>query len=647
MISLAGVIFALLFMYFFIRLFTSAYNFALKGNPSKLIPEKSNRLIFSAAVFAGGWICYWLLSQNRFVYYWDYGGYWTHSFSQMNILFSSPILAIMRLGGSIWYADYNSILPTFLAIPLKLFGYTFTRYVLVNYMLFLVPVWLLLFAVMRLKVLRSSNYSALVIVLLFTFTQFYRPMLVGYVDVACLIPAALSMLLLNEYDPLSFSREQVKRDVYISSVLLCTLMFRRYFVFYVEGYVAGLVLLSLYCIMNDTSGRPKLQLLKNAVMNIAVIGVFALIIMAVFFGPMLKRILGTSYSADYVSYNAPLNRKIMGVFNAYGYLSFIFAAAGVLLSLLRRTMRKYACFCAVSLVVTPMTFFYVQAMGVQHLYIITLQLFILQSIGIIQIVECLQSKALRRTVLALSVMASLVGLTNCFVPSVRPVISPAAKLFSTTYDPLVRNDIPELNRLCDYLNAITKNTDKGICIFDSGALNQSIMQSLRKPYDLNPLPNLYTMNADDLRHGFPAALFDADILVFAEPIPQQNGLIKLIASELLEGDSVIGRHFRANDRTFILEHNSIVRIYEKQDDFTEDDVKYVAAYMSEADPAHKDTFAKWSLKPDTANKTFSVKWNPMVIKVFRWLMKNDIFTVDQLAAAINRSPHEVSRLTEE
>ena len=204
MISLAGVIFAVLFMYFFVWLFTSSYNFAVKGNPSKLIPEKSNRLIFSAAVFAGGWICYWLLSQNRFVYYWDYGGYWTHSFSQMNILFSSPILAIMRLGGSIWYADYNSILPTFLAIPLKLFGYTFTRYVLVNYMLFLVPVWLLLFAVMRLKVLRSSNYSALVIVLLFTFTQFYRPMLLGYVDVACLIPAALSMLLLNEYDPLKF-----------------------------------------------------------------------------------------------------------------------------------------------------------------------------------------------------------------------------------------------------------------------------------------------------------------------------------------------------------------------------------------------------------------------------------------------------------
>ena len=648
MISLAGVIFAVVFTYFFVWLFTSAYKFSVKADCWNLMPEKTNRLIFFAAVFAGGWMCYWLLSQNRFVYYYDLGGYWTHSFSQMQILFSSPLLAIMRLGGSIWFADYNSILPTLLAIPLKLFGYTFTRYVLVNYMLFLVPVWLLLYAVMRLKVLRSSKYSALVIVLMFTFTQFYRPMLLGYVDIACLIPALLSMLLLDDYDPLNFSREQCKRDVYISSVLLCTFMFRRYFVFYVEGYIAGLAMLSLYRVMQDSSGRSKMQLLKNAVLNLAVIDVFALVIMTIFFGPMLKRILGTSYSADYAAWNAPLKQKILDIFNAYGYLPFVLAFAGVILSLVRRNMRKYACFCAVSLVITPMTFFYVQAMGVQHLYIITVQLCILQCIGVIQIVEALHSKAFRRTLLALSVMLSFAGFANCFVPSVRPLCSPAAKLFSTTYNPLVRNDIPELNRLCDHLNALTKDTDKGICVFSSSVLNGSLMQSLRKPYDLNPLPNLYRLNADDFRHGFPTALFEADILVFTEPRPKNNSVIELMTSELLEGDSsVIGRHFKADEHKFMLDHNSVVHIYVKQYDFTEDDVKYVAACMSENDPAHKDIYAKWSLKPDNSNQTFSVKWNPMVVKVFRWLLRNNIFTAEQLGAAINRSPHEVTKLVED
>ena len=83
------------------------------------------------------------------------------------------------------------------------------------------------------------------------------------------------MLLLKDYDALSLSREQIKRDVYISSVLLCTFMFRRYFAFYVEGYVSGLVLLSLYSVFAYSGSESKFKLFRNALLNIAVIGLFA------------------------------------------------------------------------------------------------------------------------------------------------------------------------------------------------------------------------------------------------------------------------------------------------------------------------------------------------------------------------------------
>ncbi|MBQ7217528.1 MAG: hypothetical protein IJS39_16295 [Synergistaceae bacterium] len=86
-------------------------------------------------------------------------------------------------------------------------------------------------------------------------------------------------------------------------------------------------------------------------------------------------------------------------------------------------------------------------------------------------------------------------------------------------------------------------------------------------------------------------------------------------------DSELTNRVKENKQTFVLEDNSVVRIYEKQDDFTENDIKYAAGYMSEADPEHKGYYANWSLKSKGISGSYSVRWNPMVVKVFRRLMK--------------------------
>ncbi|MBQ7217527.1 MAG: hypothetical protein IJS39_16290 [Synergistaceae bacterium] len=69
-----------------------------------------------------------------------------------------------------------------------------------------------------------------------------------------------------------------------------------------------------------------------------------------------------------------------------------------------------------------------------------------------------------------------------------------------------------MNRLCGCLNALTENTSKGICIISSKYLDDNTMQPLRKPYVQNPIRSLYRINASDFREGFPAAIFEADIL---------------------------------------------------------------------------------------------------------------------------------------
>ena len=309
MVNLGGVIFWVLFALFFARLFVSAYNFGMNG-------LRNNVNIVSGAViaFAGTCICYYAVSRNVFVYFWDYKGYWSSAIMTMELLFSRPLLAAARLGGTIFFSDYNTILPMLAALPLKIAGYTFTRYVLVVYACFAVPAFFVLVSIIRTAAGRKYTIAAMLAVLFFP--PLVLALLNGYIDIACLIPASLALLLVKDYDASSLDRTQIKRDVYISSLLLCTLLFRRYFAFFITGYIAALSLLSAYCVIKS---RSKIASLRNALANIAVIGLFALAVMAVFFGPMLWRILKDNYAGMYAGYDADIVHKARGIVRVFGY----------------------------------------------------------------------------------------------------------------------------------------------------------------------------------------------------------------------------------------------------------------------------------------------------------------------------------------
>lgn len=636
MISFTGLFFAIIFMLFFWYVFKWAYLFGLRDGES-FTHDNLSRKIFIIFAFLGGVLCYYLVSQNRFIYYWDFGGYWTQSFSQMQILFSRPLLAVLRLGGSIFFSDYNSILPTLIAFPLKLFGYTFTRYVLVNYALFLVPAIFILLTVIKTQT--GRKYRFLLIFAAFMFVPFYLSMLLGYIDIACLIPASIALLLLKDYDALSFTREQIKRDIYISGILLCTLLFRRYFVFYVEGFMTALVCLSIYDVMKS----KKYSLLKNAVLNIIIIGLFALFIMIVFFAPMLYKIMKTNYTAAYTVWDAPLAQKILEVVNVYGYSTLIFAALGVILPLITGRMRRYSLFCVIAFFAAAGTFFSVQAMGTHHILILAPQLFILSCIGMISLCEILRKKFI--PVLLILILSA--GFANAYFQAVRPTLAPFAKFFSQVHNPLIRHDIPELNALCDYLNSMTDGQNKSVCIVSGGTLNFSLMDSLRKPYEQSPVHNLYRFMGADLRDGFPIGVLNANILVITDPIHGDQETITFPSRQLMSADSVIGRHFVKNDRVFTLENNVKVLIYEKQSDFTQEDLQYMADYFTKIYPGYIHMFADRILGRADISDSLSDKWSPKVVTVLRWLLKNNYFTAEELAFATNRTIHEINSLREE
>ena len=137
--SLIGaMIIGLSFMAIVYLFFIYALNYGLNGSHRQLtMLDTQNKGVLLLFLCLGFLLCLYLVSQNNFVYYWDYGGYWTKSYTTMGNLFRHPLGTVKAVYLST-SEDYNDILPLLISVPLKLFGYTFTKYIALTYLMFLV-----------------------------------------------------------------------------------------------------------------------------------------------------------------------------------------------------------------------------------------------------------------------------------------------------------------------------------------------------------------------------------------------------------------------------------------------------------------------------------------------------------------------------
>ena len=379
--------------------------------------------------------------------------------------------------------------------------------------------------------------------------------------------------------------------------------------------------------------------------NIIVIGIFALVIMVVFFGPMLYRILRTNYANIYVAWDAPLLQKISGIVNHFGYFTLIFAGLGVILPLFTGKMRRYSLFCAISFFVTTILFFRVQAMDLHHHFTITPQLLILSYIGIIQTCNIL-SGSKKFIISCACVIVIAANFVNCFFPDARPILSPVSKIFTNVYNPSQRDDIPVLNEIADYLNSLTEGNDKKIYMLTTGNINKDIMDALKKPFIEYPVRNLARTEEVDLRNGFPVELLHSDIIVITNSETSREHVVRFPLNELKKAGSPFGKHFRKISREFTIDNGVKVYFYEKTSDFTQEDLQYIADYFTKIYPGYEDIFANRILGGTDIWDSQGQLWSPSVVKIIRWIAKNNLLTPEQLAAATNKSVEAIKILYE-
>ena len=136
--ALAGLCIALFFLGVLVWFFRKCYRMGM-GDADSPFSDRRNIIAFVGLAVLAFLLCYQQVAQYHFVFFWDYGGYWTSSYTTMNDLFEHPYEAWKHIRHSVAHDDYNLFLPLLLVLPLKLFGYTFLHYVMVVFTFFLLP----------------------------------------------------------------------------------------------------------------------------------------------------------------------------------------------------------------------------------------------------------------------------------------------------------------------------------------------------------------------------------------------------------------------------------------------------------------------------------------------------------------------------
>lgn len=562
-------------------------------------------------------IFYHLLNQNHFIYYWDYGGYWSASYSLARQMVNDPIQGLISIKNSVLYSDYNTLLPLIITLPLNIFGYQFTTYVLINYVMLLLPAeFILASIVLKTKEKVIGNYSLswqyaiIVWIILSSFNVLYIPMLMGYIDVGCLIPASLLYLLIINFNALRFDTEQIFRDLLIALNLLLTFLFRRYFAFFAVGLVVALLALTAIQIIQSKQKSSKginshlIHPFMSSLFNLAIISGLCLLIMVGFLRPLFNRMLFGGYSNAYSGYDAPLPDKLHQIIDIFGYAVLIIGIIGFVLAYSQKRLRKECLVCLCQLVISYVGFFTVQAMSPQHAYIVTIPLLLLLYNGTYQIYYFILKKTktsnialFQRITVIICAIFWGIGTLNCFIPSIRSAQLNETHLYSENYNPLIRNDIPKLKKLAEYINKQTVNSHQFVYILaSSGTLNCSILQSLYKPKKDSAISNLYWTYDVDLRDGFNADFFNASLIVTTDPVQTHLATgsqddITFLANEVTNPYSPIGRHFSKDNISFQLDNHVVVYIYWRKSDYTQADRQYVADYFSKKYPGKNQLFS--------------------------------------------------------
>lgn len=537
-----------------------------------------------------------ITKQNEYIYFWDYSSHWIKTIDRIETMsVNSVINNLLSLRNSINFDEHSVLIPSIIALPLRIIGCTFTRYVVVTFTLFYIPA-ILVQGLIGVRLLedygKRHNISLdklfiISVAISFLFSSNYFSVLAGYMDIAFIFPLSILML---QFIKVDMKKISIKESVYIGYLLMLLWIMRRYVVFFIISYIVVLFFAEVSRLKKDEDIKKSII---NIIINFAIVGATSLGILVVVFRPFLINALLSDFGKMFSAYDATTTDKIFGVIYFFGYsLIAIISIIGIMCFVKKIYRRLYLSLIAIC-ILSPLMFFRIQAMGLQHMTLLNVPIIMILLLGI----NFINFKDLKKGII--SILCIFVLILNFvysmfvgrFVQSM-PVLR--QYVFGYYHSPYVRDDIDNIQKLDDYLNRLTSGTDNHIYIVASGIiLNDEILRNINIPTVKNSIPSAYPSYHVDLRDGFNSEFFDAKYVVATSPIETHlntgQEIIRYLSELIQDPSSYIGRHYKEIYR-ITLDANVDAIVYEKTTDFSNEDYENLSDYYTKLYPGYESLF---------------------------------------------------------
>ncbi len=515
-----------------------------------------------------------VLLKERYIRFWDFGGYWGVAIEISDLIFQQPIQTLQNLYHSINADEYNQLIPCILALPLRILGRDFPMYALVIYNMFMSFTYIAILGCAEslitlidrnVKPCTSALFAAIIIN-----PAFYLPVLLGYLDAFALLNLSFSYLMICNF---SFSKVDVKKDILLAASLMLSMIGRRYFSFAVLGAGIGVVLMCICQFLLEPSENKK-RFLFNVMKNgIVIIGTMAFFLSVFFRGFLINSSKGTIFAAYSAYQTGGMIHNYQLLTEYYGVVLILIAFIGVIYCLKRKKGLPIGIFLLSSFFLSTYLFYKVQSMGNHHYYITIIPIMAFVCAGEHAIYRARHGTCIFKCTMAVIAFNFLQS-----VICINPEVNFGSLFTNQRIAPQIRDDIPQIQRMVNDIDELAEEGKTVYILSSSTILNDDLVRKAYMPDKLLAVQNVYVSSHVDLRDGFSRDFLNADVVLVADPVQYHLGeesqrVIGILAEEFIQGRELSSHYSYVKE--YALEGNVTVSMYEKHTEFTETDLAYL------------------------------------------------------------------------
>ncbi|ALM48829.1 hypothetical protein AMR72_07965 [Flavobacterium psychrophilum] len=534
---------------------------------------------YGAALLLPGLLLFFLLKDEKFIYFWDYSGYWHRAISFTNEFFESPFKALKGVYQSVRHEEYNSLPNVLLAPANRLLGLNFNNYVFSIYLIYLVPFALVLSSLIIKMHPEISNRLKLALpFFILCFAPCLLPIRYGFLDAVGLVFIALvlSTLIRSNY----LRERKIKQSVFIGLMLLLLIFNRRWYAFWFVAFYVSVFAVNVIAAVKYKDRK----IVINSIINLGVAGVVPMVIMLTLFYPYFKMTVLKDYTDIYSAYRSAGFLHQANNFNLFfGMFIILTALAGLVLSF-KKEKSLLGFFCISSVIVVVLFMRVNDFGGLQHYYLLVpfFLIFFLQAV----------IYASRKKYIAPALFVVLL-INSFFVFALNPYDGNAYVFSTIEGKAFSRPDYDQIERIADKVIELHNKGNYVYCLASAGALNEDIIKNIKLPDLSNPVFKLQRTQHLDKRDRFPNELFLADYVITTLPAELHLGaesqkVIAYFNNAIMEGD--LKQHYEKVEE-YTLQNNVTAYLMKKTSSLNNAEIQTIHDYFRTAYPEYEQMFA--------------------------------------------------------